>query len=179
MIYEDLFSLNSYRLICIIACFIIIFNNKLYPYYFGYKKYEKVSVIWLIFPLMLMLSSLTFFIIFLGSLPFLPIFMYIMTLHALKVDRSFRKRKKMSLSEFLYLPYLFITYAAYSYLFILFIINVLCRINAETYLFYIEDPFSFFMYGYGVFLLLFSSIFGLLNSVRIEKLFPDENFTAM
>ena len=179
MIYEDLFSLNSYRLICIIAYIIIIFNNKLYPYYFGYKKDEKVYVIWLLFPLMLMLSSLTFFIIFLGSLPFLPIFMYIMTLHALKVDRSFRKRKKMSLSEFLYLPYLFITYAAYSYLFILFIINVLCRINAETYLFYIDDPFSFFEYGYCVFLILFISIFGFLNTMRIEKLFPDDNFTAM
>ena len=178
MTYEDFFGLNNFRLICIIACFIIIFNNKLYPRYFK-KKYKKVSLIWLIFLLILMLSSSLFFITFSGTIMLMPIFMHIMTFHSLKVDFGFRKRKGMSFSEFICFPHLFILYAVYSYLFIIFITNVVCRINAEIYLSYIGDPFSFFSYGYTIFFALFTAIFGFLNAIRIEKLFPDDNLNAI
>lgn len=62
---EAFYGLDSYRLICIIACFIVIFKNKLYPGYFGYKKYEKISWSWWIFALILMLSLKMLFPFFL------------------------------------------------------------------------------------------------------------------
>lgn len=70
-------------------------------------------------------------------------------------------------------------YTLYSYLFMMFSNFILCRINAEIYLFYYEDPTSFVVYAIMFFFLVFICLFGFLNALRIEKLFPNDNFNAM
>lgn len=178
MFYDHFFGLNSFRLACIIACFIILFKNK---FYFGYfkKKYEEVSFIWLFFTLILMASFLPFIFSFITMILMLPIFLFLITFNVLHVGFDFRKRKKMSISEFIYFPYIYRVYTLYSYLFMMFSNFILCRINAEIYLFYYEDPTSFVVYALMFFFLIFICLFGFLNAIRIEKLFPNDNFNAM
>ena len=104
MFYDHFWGLNSFRLTCIIACFIILFKNK---FYFGYfkKKYEEVSFIWLFFTLILMISFPLFMFSFITMILMLPILLFLITLNVLHVGFDFRKRKKMSISEFIYFPF--------------------------------------------------------------------------
>ncbi len=177
---ETVFDVNNYRLICIIICFVIIFNNKLYPGHFRYKKYEKISWRWWFFTLILMLSLEVFFPLFLvsviGSMLLIAVITWNLYCQWGGLGGVFYKRH-LSFKEVAYFPYMYRVLTIYHYLSIMFTNFILCRIDTKIFLLYYDNPVSFIASVYVYFISPFFIIFlGILNIIRMNKLaFKDSN----
>ena len=180
--YDEIieFGLISYLLLCSIACFIIIFNNKLYPGFFKYKRYEKISWKWWVFTLILMLPFMYFSLIFLvfviGSMILIAVATHSVYAQWDDMSGTASNKKYLSFREIAYFPYMFRVLVIYHYLFLVFSILILPRVSAGIYLLFYEDPFNFIFSNYSIFGFSFTLFLSLANMRRVDKLvFSDKN----